>query len=777
MRFLKKFTLFFLLVCSMSNLFAQGVAIGEWRTHLPYQKVIDVDFMGSNVYAATPYDLFYYNQDDNSINILNKVNGLNDIGISAIRYNSNQNLLMVTYTNTNIDLIYENGDIVNISDIKDKELIGNKTINDIFFFDKYAYLSCGFGIVVIDLERIEVKDTYIIGQDGSYMNVNDIAFFDGKIYAATESGIFYASLDNPNLADYNQWEKEMQIFHPSLNYNLIELFNNKLIVNYTRNEFNKDTLFIFDGNTWDYFEKSNNSLRKEIRAVDDKLIVSNNYNVIVFDEQFLLKQNIYNPGEHGIEPQSANVDSQGHFWIGDRNLGMIKSTNGFDGEIISPNGPSSTNVYELKSGGNNVWVASGGRASNWSKLWMREGVFQFDGNWWKTHNQSNTAAFDSISDFVSVAIDPENPTKAYIGTWMSGVLEFTDGELTNVYSVNNSSLGPWLAAPTLVNISGLDFDSYNNLWVANTGAANLLSMRTPSGQWTSFSIGASNSGIDIANMIVDQNNYKWIIKRTEGKIIVFNDNNTFNNSSDDQVKTLTSNVGNGNIHGNSVYCMAVDHNGTVWVGTDDGPATFYNSKNIFESGNNYDATRILVPRADGSGQADPLLEGQKILSLAVDGANNIWLGTENGVFQLSNDGLKELNYFNTENSPLLSNTVSSIAIIENGEVFFGTNNGIISYRSLAAGGNETNSNVYAFPNPVRPEYQGVIAISGVVSNALVKITTVNGALISQVRAEGGQAIWDGKTMDGKYVNPGVYLVFISTDDGQQKLVTKILMMR
>lgn len=777
MKFFKNFTfIIFLFFCS-SNTIAQGVAIGEWRTHLPYQKVIDVDFMGSNVYAATPYDLFYYNKDDNSINILNKVNGLNDIGISALRYNNNQKLLMVAYTNTNVDLIYENGDIVNISDIKDKELLGNKTINDIFFFENNAYLSCGFGIVVIDLERIEVKDTYIIGPEGTYININDITIFNNKIYAATESGIFYAPFDSPNLADYNQWTQDTEMIHPNLNYNLLELFDNKIFANYTQNEYNKDTMFVFDGNSWDYFEKANNSLRKEIRAVDDKLLVCNNYGINIYDEQLLLLQNIYAPGEHSIEPQTVNIDSQGHFWIGDKNLGMIYSTNGFNGEIISPNGPYTTSVYELKSGGKNIWVASGGRASNWSKLWMREGVFHFDGSWWKTHNQSNTDAFDSISDFVSVSVDPSNSSKAYIGTWMDGVLEFTDGELTNVYSVNNSSLGPWLASPTLVNISGLDFDSYNNLWVANTGATNLLSMRNTSGEWTSFNLGASNSGIDIANMIVDRNNYKWIIKRSEGKIIVFNDNNTFNNSTDDQVKTLTSNVGSGNIHGNSVYCMAVDDNGTVWVGTDDGPATIYNPDNIFESGYSYDATRILVPRDDGSGQADPLLEGQKILSMAVDGANNIWFGTENGVFQLSNDGLAELNYFNTENSPLLSNTVSSIAITDNGEVFFGTNSGIISYRSSAAEGGETNSNVYAYPNPVRPDYQGVIAITGVVSNALIKITTVNGALITQIRAEGGQAIWDGKTLNGKDVNPGVYLVFVSTDAGEQKLVTKILMMR
>jgi ligand-binding sensor domain-containing protein len=408
---------------------------------------------------------------------------------------------------------------------------------------------------------------------------------------------------------------------------------------------------------------------------------------------------------------------------------------------------------------------------------MVDGVFAYDGDTWRSYNNRNTDAFDSISDFVSVAIDPVMPNQAFVGSWQDGVLEFTDNALSTIYSVGNSTLQPWIAAPDLVNISGLDYDTYNNLWVANTGATDILSMKTPEGQWRSFNLGASASGIDIANMIVDKSNNKWIIRRQEGMVMVFRDNNTFDNQADDKNEVLTSSPGSGNIPGNQVLSMAVDQDGAVWVGTDEGPAVFYDPDRIFEQGVNYDAQQILIPRNDGSGQADYLLATEKILSIAIDGSNKKWFGTENGVFLISKDGLEQIHYFNTENSPLLSNTVSSIAINDDGEVFFGTGKGIISYRGNATPPTPVNTDVYAFPNPVRENYSGPIAIRGLVADALVKITDVSGGLVYETQAEGGQAIWDGRTNSGKEVKPGIYLVFVSNSLGEEALVTKIMMMR
>lgn len=775
--FSRNFSIFLISFLIYQTSVAQGVGIGEWRTHLPYQQVIDLEVIGDKTYAATPYDLFIYDHTDNSISYLNKVNGLNDIGISAIKYNSGLKTLLVGYTNTNIDLVREN-EIVNMSDIYDKDLIGNKTINDVMFIENYAYVSCGFGIVVLDIEREEVFDTYLIGPQGSYINVYDVAFYNNKLYASTESGVYYADIDSPNLADYNEWTKDLTMLQPNISYRQIETFSGKLFANYSRNGYNSDTLYVYNGSSWDYFDQTSTSRHIRMRVDFDKFVLLNNYSVNVYDQNLTLLYSAYNLDGAGIEPKAATLDVNNNLWIGDRQRGLFKTYNtGFNSEVILPNGPATTNVYELKARGNYVWVASGGRASNWAKLYMVDGVFAYDGVTWRTYNNRNTAAFDSISDFVSVAIDPVKPNQAFIGSWQDGVLEFTDNALSTIYTVGNSSLQPWIAAPDLVNISGLDYDSYNNLWVANTGATDILSMKTPEGQWRSFNLGASASGIDIANMIVDKSNNKWIIRRQEGMVMVFKDNNTFDNAADDKNKVLTSSPGSGNIPGNQVLSMAVDHDGAVWVGTDEGPAVFYDPDRIFEQGVNYDAQQILIPRNDGSGQADYLLATEKILSIAVDGSNKKWFGTENGVFLISKDGLEQIYYFNTENSPLLSNTVSSIAINDDGEVFFGTGKGIISYRGNATPPTPVNTDVYAFPNPVRENYSGPIAIRGLVADALVKITDVSGGLVYETQAEGGQAIWDGRTNSGKEVKPGIYLVFVSNNLGEEALVTKIMMMR
>ena len=276
--------------------------------------------------------------------------------------------------------------------------------------------------------------------------------------------------------------------------------------------------------------------------------------------------------------------------------------------------------------------------------------------------------------------------------------------------------------------------------------------------------------------MIDNYGQKWIQMRYSNlnpySVLVFNDNGTPDNTGDDKSKKLNSAVGNGNIPGNIVFAMATDKNGEVWVGTEKGVAVFYSPENIF-SGQNFDAQRILVEQ---DGYVQYLLENETVMSIAVDGANRKWIGTDRGgVFLFSEDGTKQIYHFTDENSPLLSNRVISIAINDiTGEVYFATDNGVISFKSTATGGGDTFDNVYAYPNPVRAGYEGYIAIKGLVSNAQVKITDINGALIYTAKAEGGQAIWDGKNFNGSRARTGVYLVFAATADGSEKIVTKIL---
>lgn len=769
--------IFALLFCLNAN--SQDIGIGEWRTHLPYEKVIDVSLAGDMVFAATEFSMFTYSSIDNNVSRFDKVKGLNDVGISKIGYNPHQDAVLVAYTNTNIDIIHSDGMIVNIPDIKDKDILGNKTINNILFKDEYAYLSCGFGIVVMDMAREEIHDTYYIGPDGNAINVLCMTTNDTSFFASTESGIYYAELNAENLADYNQWTKDLRLPHENLIYNLIQSVNGKVYANYYNpEEWAGDTVFVFNGMSWDKFANENYERHHQFFADDQYLYIVNRYNITAYNADDEETNRIWQINSEGFQPLAMDKGNDEFIWIGDQFKGLIKNWNSYSGEFIKPNGPKTKNVFALDAEGKNVWVAPGGRQANWAKLFLKDGVFSFVDGSWHNFNNSNTEVFDTISDMVDAKVNPSNPSVAYIGTFDKGILKFENNEFSTLYDDQNSSLQGWIANPSQINVTGLDFDSKNNLWAANSGAPNILSVFKNNGEWQSYSLGGSLSGIDIGFLMVDNYDQKWIIKRTDGFIIVYNDGNTIDDPGDDQVKVLSSASGNGAIPGSKVYSFATDLDGEVWVGSDKGVSVFYSPGRIFEQGADFDAQQILVPRNDGSGLADILLETEVVTAITVDGANRKWIGTERaGVFYLSDDGIEQLAHFTASNSPLLSDNISDITIDSDGEVFIGTANGIISYKSTSIPPPPPGSPVYAYPNPVRENYNGVIAIKGVPVNSSVKITDTYGNLAFETRSEGAQAIWDGYNFDGKRAATGVYLVFVSNDDGSEKLVTKILVIR
>lgn len=782
MKVIKSLLISILSIISLHLAAQNEVSIGHWRTHLPFQNVKDVEIFGEKFYAATPYELFYYDIEDKSISILNKIKGLSDIGINTIRYNKATDALLVAYNNTNIDLIKHNGDIINLRDIKDHSIIGTKSINNVCFDGSTAYIACSFGIVVYNLEREEVKDTYYIGENGTYVNINDIAIFNDTIYATTDNGIFKASMHENSLANFAVWHLDSRLIHPLLKYNEIESFGGKLYTNYASTEFSKDTMFVYDGNNWDYFMPENTSNVNEIRNCGQKMTISRYYTVHTINpagEEVKLIYQLHNSnGASTITPSSATISSDGHYWIGDSRRGAMYSRDAWNCTDILPNCPFSKNVYEISTQGENVSVATGGHTSTWSNIYLKDGVSQFDGSWWENYNSRTDASWSGLYDPVCSAIDPMDNSITYVGTWGFGVLKLKDGKIVETYNTSNSSLGALWADPNIVRISGLVFDYDGNLWVANSSTTNILSVMKRDGSWNSFYLGNNNSNIDIGGLMIDNNGYIWIMKRNngDGRVIVFNNNGTIDNTNDDRVRVLYNTAGNGGINGSQVFSMATDLNGAVWIGTDSGPSVFYDTRAIFNS-SSINASQILIDRNDGTGQADPLFDNIKVLSIAVDGANQKWFGLETGVYQMSADCKKELANFNTDNSPLLSNAVNTMAISKTGEIFFGTDEGIISYRGHAAPGSDENTDVVVYPNPVRADFDGYVGITGLANNALVRITTIDGMFVTQLRAQGSQATWDLTNISGEPVRPGIYVVFSSLDDGTQKYSTKILVMK
>jgi hypothetical protein len=777
---MKRYTLLltlYLAVSSISLTLAQGVGIGEWQDHLPYNNCIAVADAGDELFCATPYSLFAVKKADNSTQRINKITGLSDAGISAIGYNDEFKTLLIAYTNTNLDLIKE-GKIINISDIKRKSILGNKTINRIMFIGKYAYLSCGFGIVVLDVEKEEIFDTYYIGPEGSRVNVLDLTFnpVDNQFYAATETGIFRASAD-ANLAYYISWEKDNGLPAPNGKYNLITAFGGKVYANSTKKTeptYDRDTTFVYENGTWEYFDPTNHTNRSCMRVSQGKLIICGYLYVDALDEQGdrIFRIYDYNPGT--VRPNDAQMDASGNVWIADINEGLVKNYNLYSFDKILLDGPASPSVYAMDVQGTDLWVAPGGRNSAFGNEFQRGAFYYFSDSKWRSYNYLNTPFLDTIRDLLAVAVDPRNHKHAFLGTWGNGLFEYLNGELVKFYTPENSSLQNSVIQAGWMGISGLCYDIDNNLWVANSSAPNILSVLKSNNTWKSFNLGASGvsaNGVDVGSLAIDKGGQKWMLQR-DHTMLVFNDNNTLDNVSDDKVKRLTQSSGNGGLIGNYIQCMAVDQDGAMWIGSDQGVAVFYNPENVFTTVD-FDCQKILVKQGENY---QYLLESESVTALAVNGDNQKWFGTDRaGVFLMSADGQEQIYHFTEENSPLLSNAITSIALNNSGDVFFGTSKGIISFKDKVIPSVPNNDSAYVYPNPVRADYTGPIAITNLVKDTDIKITDMSGTLIFKTKATGGQAVWNGQNFDGRRANSGVYLVFISNEDGSETLVTKILL--
>ena len=757
--------LLLLIIPKTFYVFSQGMAIGQWRDHFPYQQFISVCEADNIVYGATPYSLVAYDKTDNSIRRINKINGLSDINISSIAYSSLYKTLVVTYNNTNIDMIRGN-EIINIPDIKRKQILGNKTINKIKVIDNKAFLLCGFGIVLLNIGKGEISDTYYLGPEGSKINILDIEKFNGLFYVATDNGIYTASATNPNLSNYENWSKDLTNPHPTDTFNIVTQYRNKLYFNNHHKKYNTDTIFLYDGASWSYFNQTYSYSRGNIREAYGNLLIANNGDVDIFDSTGARLDHIYTYLPEIAQPNDAIMDKDRAIWIADNYSGMILSPKVWHYQKIKFEGPATSMVFSIFSNEGTVWVTPGSYDESWAPMYAKADLYQFDNEKWTTYS-TNNRVFDTIFDIVGFAADKNNNGHCYASSWNYGLLEFNNGNLTKLYDQHNSSLQTY-GSTDYMRIAGLATDDNNNLWVSNSDAFKALSVKTPTGNWYSYYIG---SVMELGSIVIDDYGQKWILNRSNG-ITVFTDNGTLSNTSDDNFKSISNSEGLGGLPSKNVWCMAKDLEGQIWVGTDAGIAVFSSPGNVF-SNRNYDAYRILV-ELDGFFQY--LLEFETVTSIAVDGSNKKWIGTQSaGVFLISADGTKQLLHFTMDNSPLLSNNINSIAINhETGEVFFGSPYGIVSYKGDATLGGDKNDNVYAYPNPVREGYEGYIAVKGLVANADVRITDISGTLIYQTKAEGGQAIWNGKNFKGEKARTGVYVVFATDETGSEKAVSKIL---
>jgi sugar lactone lactonase YvrE len=747
--------------------------IGQWSEHLPYNGGSTVTQSPTRIYYGSEFALMAISKEDTSqAEFFSKVDGLSDVEPSWIKYHHTYRTLIIGYANGNIDLM-DTTDVYNVNDIvRNTSIQGDKRVTNIYIDDDpLIYFSTPFGLLLLDIETRRFESTVFTGSP-----VKGFTKFQGKYYMATESGLYtYDPLSGNIIEDFSNWQKIVVPGLPSsYSAQAIAVFENVLYAGINGDLYRMDQgdfilWFTREGFTIDFISPEGQNLMAGF-SCDNECVGK----VFYFrDSGFWHENGIYCTAR----PSYAIEDEKGRIWYADRFPEFRVAQNHFTPcDILKYNTPYSGSVSEMVVEDGLLHVATGGVSESYGYQGNRDGFFTFDRVIWNTYNQFNTPAIAGLEldNFFRILPHPEDD-RIYVGTYWGGVLE-KNGDTYTVYNDTNSSLQAAVGDPLRERIAGLAFDDENNLWVSNYLAEEPLSVFKADGTWKSFSLPCTNI-TNLSQIVVDDRGYKWIMLYSKSAgVVVYDDQGTIDDVSDDRCVQLGAS--NTAIPSNSVNCLAVDKEGDIWVGTAEGPVVFDGGGDIF---NGHQGSRIKVEQ---DGVLNYLFGEETIYSIAVDGANRKWFGTGSGVFVQSPAGNEEVASYTTANSPLLDNRIIDIAIDgNNGIVYIATDGGIMSVRTDAIDGGKKHieDEVYAWPNPVRPDYDGPIAIRGLVEDAVVKITDVTGQILFETRSLGGQAIWDGKDLNGEQAETGVYLVFSTgASDGINKpdaLVTKILVVK
>jgi hypothetical protein len=771
-RYTFKLILLFFYLFSTDCLTQPLSSVGAWESFISYNNSKSIAASYNKLFCANELSLSTVYLEDNSISIYNKINGLNDMGISSISYSKEYSVLIIAYTNGNLDLLYDSGKIVNRPAIKQNTLItGDKSVKHIFCDSNNIYLSTDFGLVNFDLDIEEFGFTTFTPN----VKVNSCGRFDNFLFMSTDNGIYQANL-NSNLLDFNNWSKVgLTGGIQTNNYSS----NSMISLNDTLYADVNDTIMRFDGSTWNhittyYYENGislpycysgfrNLKMRSNFNSSNVSISTGLNF-CFVLDGLHRLYKFYYDPVTSG-NVNDAIVDRNNILWTANQ-TGLNKINSNGGSELFALSGPSSNKISDMVVDNRGTLWCAGAIRSLLGPVFDKNGAYKYGERIWTNFNEKTNTLFNNVYDINSVAVNPKN-REVYFGSLMSGLIKIGNNDSITVIDKNTpgTTLEYAIGNPGVTRVAGLAFDEEENLWMTNNITINPIVLLKKNGTWRSFPFNYN----ELSYMTIDRYGYKWIMRR-DGQITVYDSGDDIDLASDDRFVTLNSS--NSNL-GGVVTALAADKNGSIWVGTSNG-LTIYNC-NVFES--NCPGLRPVINPDNFNGR---LLEAENIKTIAVDGANRKWIGTSNGVFLIDPETYEQILFFNEENSPLFSNQIIKIAVDGfYGMVYFATDKGLQGYRAEATDGKSfmNKNEVYVYPNPVRPDYDGSLSIKNLAEDVNVKITDISGNLVFEQTSYGGQAVWNCNDYLGRPVSSGVYLVFVVNDDGSQKLVTKFVLIR
>mgnify|MGYP006074496957 FL=1 len=758
----------------------------SWVGHFSYLNIKEVVSGDAKFYAASETAIFSYDPLSRELNTITTVNGLSGELISTIHYSSQYEIVLIGYENGLIEIYNENNqELLKVVDIINNTTVptSEKRINHFNELDEGVYVATDYGISVYNLEDLEFGDTYYIGANGSQINVNQTTIFNNEIYAAcgSNNGVKKANLSSSSLIDFQSWTTLN-----NGNFNKITAFQSKL---YTINTSNK--IFEINGSSviplFVYPQIVN-----ELKVSENTMLVTTSSQVYQYSAGFNL-MNSYTTNLEFETNYTSALTINSIIYIGTTDYGILKSNaiSVSEYEEIHPEGPLLNSVFSLEFGHNNLWVTFGAYSITFNPYPLnKRGISRLRNTEW------NNIRYDSILNTIQsnvyelnkISINPLDPSQVFISSFHSGLLNIKTGESIALLDQSNSGLESIPSGQT-VRISGTAFDDDANLWVLNSIIQKPLKKFNPTtNQWTSYDFSSI-----ITNPLTDENGFseivigpdgtKWIGGLKKG-VIGFNETGMLlKNIDDEDVANLPT---------TAVKALAMDNNNVLWIGTYRGLRVLYNTSNFFKEGAVVRTEPIIILE---DGLAQELLAQQFISDIIVDGANNKWISTADaGVFYVSSDGQKTIHHFTKDNSPLPSNGISDMALdSENGIVYFGTNRGLVSFKTGGSSTTESLDDVYAYPNPVRPGFnmaEDKIKIKNISQNVNIKITDIEGNLVAEAQSnvnlryknynleiDGGTAYWNGKNLANNTVASGVYLVLLSDFDTFETKVSKIMIVR
>jgi ligand-binding sensor domain-containing protein len=758
------FTVLFIFFVSVS--FSQGNPL--WRSFFSYNNIVDISQSGNRVYAAADYAMFSKSVLTNELKTITSVDGFKAELITAVHHSTAFNRTLVGNSNGLLLIVNADNTVVSRVDIIEEVTVqpNKKKINDIYEYDGKAYIATDFGIAVFDIAAMEFGDTYYLGPNGAEIAVVQSAVLNGVIYAATtNNGIRKAALNNPNLNDYNQWTEEQQ-------------GNWAGIMAYGGNLYAATLGGALFRKQVGYYQQFTTlpSVIVDMQEAGGFMVLTSKERVVVFNEQLAEAAQI-NVIPIALQPVTFSCASvvAGQLFIGTHEEGLFSTIISNLGQFsnITPSGPLRSNIFSLEKSRTALWAVYGDFTFDFNPDPLDYyGISKFTAEGWSSISNADLFGAASISDII---VHPANENLVYAASYHNGLIKIENDIPVAQYdddpAIQNGpqSLNAGNTSYRSVRINGLAFDSNNNLWMTNALIEKPLKVLRADGQWASYSFkDVVNEPLseNYAKMVIDKNGTKWIPSLSNG-LIAFNEN--LNN------KFVVIKGEEGNIPSPFVRCLAIDTRSQLWIGTDKGLRVL-RGVDRFLTEDELTASAIIIL---DDGAASELMYEQNITDIAVDGANNKWIATaEAGAFLVSPDGQQTLFHFTKTNSPLPSNIINDIAIdAATGEVFFATDKGMVSYMGTSTEASGNLDKVYVYPNPVRPGFEGDVNISGLIDQANVKITDIEGNLVYETTSEGGTILWDTRAFGRHKVASGVYMIFIASKDGAETKVKKVMIVR